>query len=350
MKPLPAAEKSLAPPSIDGGRVNAPGRGARLFRRADLQQGVELVGDRFRFSKRVDDDEPLLEGRTFEVQELQPGLVLHCAQVRDLQDFQTQVLQQPGIKLSLLVSGATQVAYGRHHYHLGPHARPGMHNQGALVSLSEPDTFQRQWRRGREERKISITLKPEWLEASGFGQFDEHAPLTEFAARHMAERPWLPSAQVILAAERILEPPVLLPGLRDLYVESRCLDIIVEALGIISGPVAQARLRPQDRKRLRKLMDLLDSGSADAWSLQRIANQVGSNPTSLQRLFQSHTGTTIFEYQRSRRMRQAHVALCRDMVSVEQAAAIAGYTSGANFATAFKRRYGLTPRQSRAAS
>lgn len=340
MKPLSAAEKRLPESQAGGG---AP----VLFRQSDMRQGLELVGDGFRFDKRVRDDEPLLEGRMFYMRQLQPGLVLHCAQVRDLRDLQTQVLQQPGLKLSLLVGGASQFAFGRRRYHLGPQAQPGRRNCGALVALSEQDTFWRQWRRGRQERKISITLKPEWLEQAGFGQFNGHGQLERFAAEHMAERLWMPSATALLAAERILEPPALAPALQDMFIQARCLDIIVEALGVIAGRPAAPVLRPRERQCLQRLLELLDSGDADDWPLQRIAHHVGSNPTSLQRLFRAHSGLSIFGYQRDRRLQQAHAALSRDALSVEQAAAIAGYTSAANFATAFKRRYGITPRRAR---
>lgn len=316
------------------------------FGHEHLLRGLELVGGDFHFSKLVTDDEPLLTGPTFYIRSLQPGLVLHCAQVRDLKDFSTQVLQQPGIKLTLLTAGATQLAYGRRHYHLGPQARPDARNHAALVALAEPDTFRRQWRRGREERKISLTLKPEWLEQTGLGQFGGQ-PLAEFAAEHMAERSWLPSTQAVLAAERILQPPPLLPALRDLFVQARCLDIVTEALGIIACQSACESSTPRQRQRIARLRELLDSGAADNWSLQYIASQMGSNPTSLQRAFRAETGLTIFDYQRRRRMQHAYLILRRDAASVERAAALAGYGSATNFATAFKRIYGITPRAAR---
>lgn len=308
------------------------------------------MGNRFRFSRAIGDDEALLAGRIYDVRALQPGLILHRAQGRDLHSMHSEVLQQPGIKLSLLAAGATEVAYGKRCYHLGPQAHATRRNEAALVALAEPDTFSRHWQRGREECKISITLKPQWLEQAGFGMLTEHARLATFANEHMAERPWVPSPQAMLAVQQVLQPPPLLPALQEIFIQSRCLDIIVEALSLIVHADATAERRtlsPRAQRQLRQLQELLDSGTADDWSLPAIATHVGSNPTSLQQLFRREQGYTIFEYQRQRRLHRARAALSQRGVSVEEAAAIAGYSSAANFATAFKRLFGITPRAAR---
>ncbi|WP_246767099.1 helix-turn-helix domain-containing protein, partial [Bordetella pertussis] len=51
---------------------------------------------------------------------------------------------------------------------------------------------------------------------------------------------------------------------------------------------------------------------------------------------------------RGARLTRARLGLERDGLSVAQAACLAGYTSAANFATAFRRAFGVTPGQLRA--
>lgn len=58
-------------------------------------------------------------------------------------------------------------------------------------------------------------------------------------------------------------------------------------------------------------------------------------------------GTTVFDYLRRNRLLRARDALERDRCSIIAAAELAGYTSPANFATAYRRQFGMTPRQSR---
>ena len=99
---------------------------------------------------------------------------------------------------------------------------------------------------------------------------------------------------------------------------------------------------------MQRLTELLDSGAADDLSLAGIAREIGCNATTLQRQFRALRGLSVFEYQRQRRLQQAREALERDGVSVSEAAWRAGYSSPANFATAFKRQFGVSPRQLRA--
>jgi len=54
---------------------------------------------------------------------------------------------------------------------------------------------------------------------------------------------------------------------------------------------------------------------------------------------------SAFKYIRQRNLERAMVALDRDRISVKEAAFLAGYSSAANFSTAFRKAFGRTPRQ-----
>ncbi len=96
------------------------------------------------------------------------------------------------------------------------------------------------------------------------------------------------------------------------------------------------------------LRELLDEGGADALSLAQIAARACISVNTLQRHFRAMWGTTVAQYLRERKLARARLALEVDGVSVTQAAWLAGYNSAANFATAFRRRFGMTPGQVRA--
>lgn len=72
------------------------------------------------------------------------------------------------------------------------------------------------------------------------------------------------------------------------------------------------------------------------------------NANTLQRQFRSVYGTTVFEHLRECHLQRARQALEHDGITVGQAALVAGYTSAANFATAYRRRFGLPPKLARA--
>lgn len=87
-------------------------------------------------------------------------------------------------------------------------------------------------------------------------------------------------------------------------------------------------------------------------NLERLAQQLRTNPKRLNEAFRNCVGATVFSYLREERMRQACALLVDTPLEVQTIALELGFTSGANFATAFKERFGLTPlqfRQSRTA-
>ena len=87
--------------------------------------------------------------------------------------------------------------------------------------------------------------------------------------------------------------------------------------------------------------------SALGLSLDAIADHVGMHVSTLQRHFRLQYGTSVVECARDARLLRARRALERDRVSVGQAAELAGYSSPANFATAYRRRFGVPPKWSR---
>jgi DNA-binding response OmpR family regulator len=81
--------------------------------------------------------------------------------------------------------------------------------------------------------------------------------------------------------------------------------------------------------------------------LASLARTVGTNPKRLNDAFRRFTGTTAFEYLREIRMAQARRLLVETRLEIQTIASDLGYGSAANFATAFRERFGMTPSQYR---
>ncbi|WP_425487890.1 helix-turn-helix transcriptional regulator [Microvirga lupini] len=69
--------------------------------------------------------------------------------------------------------------------------------------------------------------------------------------------------------------------------------------------------------------------------------------SSLQRHFRAAFGMTVFEFIRNEKLNEAWRLLMQEGISVGEAAYRAGYSSAANFTTAFKRRFGVLPKHLR---
>ena len=92
---------------------------------------------------------------------------------------------------------------------------------------------------------------------------------------------------------------------------------------------------------------LLLQSMASPPELQLLAESVGTNSKRLNEAFRQCVGITVFEYLREERMKEACFLLAGTGLSIQDIAVEVGFTSGANFSTAFRERFGLSPSQYR---
>lgn len=78
-------------------------------------------------------------------------------------------------------------------------------------------------------------------------------------------------------------------------------------------------------------------------TVEQLARVVGTNEKRLSRAFRKHLGQTVFEYIRRERLRLARRLLASTQLSMVDIAEEIGFSSAANFATAFRERFGMTP-------
>jgi transcriptional regulator GlxA family with amidase domain len=74
---------------------------------------------------------------------------------------------------------------------------------------------------------------------------------------------------------------------------------------------------------------------------------VGTNQARLAREFQTHLGMSTFDYLREQRLVRAQELLTTTDRQIQQIADAIGFKRAGDFATAFKLRFGLTPREYR---
>lgn len=296
--------------------------------------------------------------------ELRAGLHLHADDALDTVDFTANGEMGAGLRIVVLLDGSVDVSYGTRRVALTSRGEDGASTPRAmLVSVAEPDVFERRARRGNRARRVSIGVGADWLERMGGPPASAIDGIDLFRRSHLAIHHWQPSSRVVALAEQITRAPALNPMLQHLYLETRALELVGEALASLEqhrpGPApaplpapsptpASLRLHPHEHRRMRTLHAFLQRDEAMDLSLDELAREAGINPTTLQRHFRAVYGTTIFDFLRETRLQRARHALEHDGLSVAQAALLAGYNSAANFATAFRRRFGMPPKFARA--
>jgi transcriptional regulator GlxA family with amidase domain len=101
--------------------------------------------------------------------------------------------------------------------------------------------------------------------------------------------------------------------------------------------------------RVCHVIALMDAHAADPLNVPELARAVNLSPSYLTRLFQQQTGRAPGRYDRDRRLERAHDLLTSTFLTVKEVMAAAGWNDPSHFCREFKRRFGMSPRELRAA-
>lgn len=104
-----------------------------------------------------------------------------------------------------------------------------------------------------------------------------------------------------------------------------------------------ARGERTDRVIAQAVERLVRSDLSQVPALAELAARVGTHEKRLSRAFREQTGRSVFEFVRDARLGEAQRLLGSSALSVEEVALAVGFSSAANFSTAFRERFGCTP-------
>jgi AraC family transcriptional regulator len=101
---------------------------------------------------------------------------------------------------------------------------------------------------------------------------------------------------------------------------------------------------------LARVVDFMRANLCRALSLEILASEAGISRYHFARLFSRRTGETPLGYHTRLRLEGAYRLLASTDLPIRQVAVSCGYLHPSNFDTAFRRRYGHTPKQTRSSS
>jgi AraC-like DNA-binding protein len=150
------------------------------------------------------------------------------------------------------------------------------------------------------------------------------------------------------AANQVINCP-LQGKARELFMQGKALEIMAHQLEALSASTVPGtrRVAEDDVERLLQARRILDVEFADPPSLTELSHRIGMNDFKLKRGFRQVFGTTVFGYVRRLRMDKARAMLESGSFSVTEAALMSGYSCLGYFSAAFKRRFGILPRDFR---
>jgi len=297
----------------------------------------------------LETDDRILRG-AIDFVKIEEGLTVHFSHAEDLHDLKIETECEPRFCVSVFLEGTVEAFIGGMRIPMPRYdAQARLWTPVAIAySQNRCETFMRQARKGMRMKKVTISISREWL--SGHMDISDpgSGPVRTFSASHLEHVSWTPSAHEVTLAEQIIAAPNRSPFQYRLYLAARVYGLLENAFRHFSdGQAGQpARISGgQDRQKLQAIEHYL-SGQRGHWvTAEELASQTGMSRNSLQRLLSRAFGLSTSRFIRRFMLEKAREALERDNMTIAEAAHIAGYSSPANFSTAFKREFGLTPKQ-----
>ncbi len=141
--------------------------------------------------------------------------------------------------------------------------------------------------------------------------------------------------------------------LRQLQIEAKTLELLCYTLDQLSKMWSdtgtdKTPLRQKDIKRVAEICEILDNDLSKAPTINELAKTLSWNETQLMRVFRQAVGTTVHNYLHRARMEKACDLLANTEMTITQIAMSVGYEYSSNFITAFRKYFGVTPKQVRA--
>ncbi len=150
-----------------------------------------------------------------------------------------------------------------------------------------------------------------------------------------------------LALQQMLDCPYQ-GVIKQMYLESKSVEVLVlwfDQVRANDQPnLSTPTLSTIDTDRIHQAKEILLQQLDNPPSLLTLAHQVGLNDCSLKRGFKQVFGTTVFGYLHQYRMEQARSLLLERQHSVREIAQVVGYTNLSAFSTAFRKKYGVSPK------
>lgn len=161
-------------------------------------------------------------------------------------------------------------------------------------------------------------------------------------------RPGTTTPAMQIALQQMLNCPYQ-GMMKRMYLESKVLELMVllveEDVSARQGKNDTSALKPDDVERIHHAKEILIRNLENPPSLMELSRQVGLNDCTLKRGFRLVFDTTVFGYLHHHRLEEARKLLVAGEINISQAARRVGFSSRSYFATAFRKKIGINPKE-----
>ncbi|MER9858879.1 MULTISPECIES: helix-turn-helix transcriptional regulator [unclassified Mesorhizobium] len=268
-----------------------------------------------------------------------------CLTIRKLQAKDQFFDDEPGlgrIVFLLHLSGSRRIELGStHQYELSRPTFAVFYQPQGLVKRSV-------WNSGANELSLSVGIWPDRL-TSVFGFHPICFPSFSGPEGGKDDAFWysrpLPYA-LMSAAEQVLRPSIH-PLLCRSYISTKSQELLCLGLSTLLSD-GEFLSRPElVATRVEYVKTVVDANLKNPPSLSELATSLGVSAEDLSENMRQEMGVSYIQHITNRRMERAMMLLEGCSIPLKQVAYEVGYAHSSNFCTAFKRRFGSTPKDAR---
>lgn len=133
---------------------------------------------------------------------------------------------------------------------------------------------------------------------------------------------------------------------KPLFYEELCLYRLFYLLTLLERGVQKSQLPPvKSHEQIGRVVQHMNRFYDRPLRLEDYAAMANMSKYHFLRVFEETVGATPLEYRNRIRLEHAAALLLEEQLSVEEVARTVGYSTAAYFSSAFKQKYGLSPKQ-----
>lgn len=236
----------------------------------------------------------------------------------------------------------------------GSQAEPlHLNRPGLLVYFQPPEIDYREWAAPTvRERCVAVNVRPEYLAGHFVASLADSPPelgALVSASPGQFQYCHLPlNSRMFELASRLIDSPYA-GALGLIHTEAITLELLCAAVAEFSSarPTPLKQFSERDLRCLYAARAFLKVQLSAPPTIRQVARAVGMSETSLKRGFRALFGETLFDFSLRCRMQHALMLLRERHMSAAQVAQAVGYGHQSSFATAFRRQFGLCPKDAR---
>ena len=132
--------------------------------------------------------------------------------------------------------------------------------------------------------------------------------------------------------------------IRKLYLESKIMEILTKIMSIENEIID---LDKYEVNIIKKIPNIMLENLFELPTIDQLSRQLGINKNKLTKGFREIYGDSIFSYHRKKSLDKASIYLISTDKSISEIALDIGYSNSSNFGYAFKKQFGVSPKQYR---